>query len=88
MSKVKKLRAKNPDGDFSDYIDIGANAVNIDMEDGETLENTMTNVKSDIQELQDTALTTEDDPTVPQYVKDITEDDISKWNNIYWKSVE
>lgn len=88
MSKVTKLKVKQPDGNFSEEIDLGAKAVNVNMEDGNTLEDTMTGVKSDIQNLQDTALTSEDDPTVPQYVKDITEEDISKWNHIYWKTVE
>lgn len=38
MSKIKKLSTKAQDGSWSPFVDFGANAVNVDMLDGNNLE--------------------------------------------------
>lgn len=85
MSKVKKLKIKQPDGSFSEYVDLAANAENIDLEDGRNLEDTVGTIEEDIDELQRKE---EQDPTVPGYVKEIKEEDINSWNHIYWQTLD
>lgn len=46
MSKVKSLKIKQADGTFSEAIALGANAINVDMANGKTLETTIEEIKS------------------------------------------
>lgn len=46
MSKVKSLKIKQADGTFSEAIALGANATNVDMANGKTLETTIEEIKS------------------------------------------
>lgn len=85
MSKVKKIKIKQPDGSFSEYVDLGANATNVDMANGENLEDTVGKINENVKQLQEKV---EEDPTVPNYVKEIKEDDINNWNSIYWKTID
>lgn len=41
MDRVKKLKVKKTDGSFTDYIPIGADAENIDLEDGSNVQDEM-----------------------------------------------
>ena len=44
--KIKKLKQMQPNGQLSDYIDIGADAKNIDMENGNTIEEELDSLKT------------------------------------------
>lgn len=46
MSKVKSLKIKQADGTFSEAIALGANATNVDMANGKTLETTIEEIES------------------------------------------
>ena len=80
MSKVKKLKVMQPDGTLSEPVDIGADAKNVTLDDGDTLQDSVTKMKEDIKDLQSGMIGSETDPTVPEYVKQITEEDIQRWN--------
>ena len=45
--RIKKIKIKQNDGTFSDYIPIGANAKDIDMANGYNLENTIGTIDVD-----------------------------------------
>lgn len=44
--RIKKIKIKQSDGTFSDYIPIGANAKDIDLEDGDNVENKIKNINN------------------------------------------
>lgn len=46
MSKIKSLKIKQADGTFSEAISLGADAANVDMADGKTLETKITEIET------------------------------------------
>ena len=55
MSKVKKMKVKNPDGNFSEYINIGADAENVDLASGDTVESKIAEMDSTVNNLSTVA---------------------------------
>ena len=52
MDRVKKLKVKKSGGTFTDYIPIGADAIYVDLSDGDNLEDAITKIKSKYISLQ------------------------------------
>lgn len=46
MDRVKKLKVKKSDGTFTDYIPVGADAIYVDLSDGDNAENAIARIKS------------------------------------------
>lgn len=47
MAKIKKLKVKGADGNFGEYIALGADAANVDLADGTTVEVSINTIKQD-----------------------------------------
>lgn len=47
--RIKKIKIKQADGSFSDYIPIGAEASNVDLKSGYTVEKTIGDIDVDAQ---------------------------------------
>lgn len=53
MAKIKKLKVKGADGNFGEYIALGADAANVDLADGTTVETSINTIKQDITTLNE-----------------------------------
>ena len=66
--KIKKIKIKQADGNFGDYIPLGADAANVDLTDGSNVEATIGNIKTQLEEpIEYTEINNTPDLTV--YVK-------------------
>lgn len=48
--KIKKIKIKQADGNFGDYIPLGADAANVDLTDGSNVETAIDNIKTQLEE--------------------------------------
>lgn len=48
--KIKKIKIKQADGNFGDYIPLGADAANVDLTDGSNVEIAIDNIKTQLEE--------------------------------------
>ena len=53
MAKIKKLKIKQSNNTYSDYIYLGADAVNIDLADGTTAEDAIVELQQDLEKNQE-----------------------------------
>ncbi len=52
IERIKKLKVKKSDGTLSDYIPLGADAKYVDLDDGSTVQEAVTNINTSVEELQ------------------------------------
>ena len=61
MAKIKKLKVKQSNGLYSDYIYLGVDAINVDLADGTTVEDTIVEIQQDTKKIQSNVSTLENE---------------------------